>query len=470
MKITLIHIFKFGNGFSPVGELGPVHQMRLAAPRRLTPHHLSRICLDFSSLPTQHTRFLIKQHLAAMGLTQSHHLQVFNPPRGPPVKFHQFSQLPLEIRELIWECSLTWERIFRVELEDRPKAQYVDESRPDFDLTRLPYTVVVRGCNTIPKFFRVSRESRRIAKRFYRIKIPVQFDRKDEQGQADSVFYFNPELDIIWLNLSCFGAYKFINFVNFLRVADPQQVGLRNLCMSESDLYSFGDVDRHEIDSERWEGFTAVLADLRHVYFLCVSRGGRVFMGPHNPSAIIKGWEVHRSRPLWSMIPTFDRLPRDPRPIHRDLQKVSFEGSDPRTAALKWKRYLDDWDVEAGSEVEHGYIVTTYSDYSNVVKIRDRSDAKTWLGAEDLNWRQHQSFHKDKIESAIGRPLPVERLEDLQQAPPNAVGFWIFPVEACGEVSPRLLDEHDEAGPRLERNRVLDLTKYPPQLCLSSMP
>lgn len=403
-----------------------------------------------------------------MGLFVSRHLQIFNPQPRPTEAFRLFPQLPAEIRQQIWECALTRERIFRVELEDDKKEKNRGVGKDgNFDITRMRYVPVIRSCNIVSKILRVSREARQAALRFYRIRIPCQLDRKDGKGQVDAIFYFNPEMDILWMNNSAFGAYHFVNFLHHLRTADPLKIGLLNLCTTEHDLGCLSYFSGDEFDSGRWESFTSVLGGLRQVYFLCFDSMGRAYSGPGSPSPSINGWEMYRSRPIWSYIPTFDRMPRDPRAIERDLRKVFVGVADPRRGLYGWQQYLRGWGIDPRPDVQHRLIVTTYSHFNENVK--DRKSAASWLRDEDMKWRQIQYYRREDAQNETGREIPLEDPEELQRAPQSAVGFWVFPAEAVGDL-PSLEESYDSSSPYWERHRVLDLTEYPPELCLSSMP
>ncbi|TIC95949.1 hypothetical protein CH35J_008653 [Colletotrichum higginsianum] len=186
--------------------------------------------------------------------------------------------------------------------------------------------------------------------------------------------------------------------------------------------------------------------------------------------------------PVFPTFTFFDSPVKDPRNISRDLRKVSGSTPDWREWPLGWRTLLRRLgirpeDVEENASVDVRMMIA--SDRQD--EVRTREDAARVLHEEDFEWLQLQWWFRgwDRPQPGGGgggdRPagcfatasglqpgLPeLDGPEILAAAPPPALGFWLFPVEAFGEIS----DERDP-GSWIRSKGVFDLSSHWPDLAL----
>ncbi|KAI1740155.1 hypothetical protein F4680DRAFT_419826 [Xylaria scruposa] len=412
-------------------------------------------------------------------MASQRHMQIINPVHNGSGSFTLFPLLPTELRLGIWQLSLHRSRLINVELPQWHKwhsPKLPDETRRTQNergiLSVKDYSITVTGSQLLSKLLRVSSEARQAALQFYRIQIPCCFELDEKQGFG--MLPFNPEYDILHFK-SPMGV-SFMDFLHDLRVHDPQGVGLLNLALAHDAVTGLRIVDLSMLEAATRVAFTDTMANLREVYFVNLETAGRVHLGPRGGIHTVHGFEIHRSRPIISTIPTFDRLKRDPRDgMTRDLSRVFVGTFDPRRMIWDWEYLLKKWQIHhLHKSPEYRFLVA--SGWGNgrmakkMKKISDRDTAAEWLKDEDQRWEQGQQRHAAGILRRGGK-VPVESPEELEHVPRPAIGFWLFPIEAIGPLpGPESLINPEEFTFRWEPKRVVDMREHWPELCLTSMP
>ncbi|KAK0653107.1 hypothetical protein B0T16DRAFT_490830 [Cercophora newfieldiana] len=380
---------------------------------------------------------------------------------GDP-SFHHFPLLPTELRLKIWKLSLQRRRIIRINIhlyEYQPDVKEVD--KPNENDKHFP---VVAGYQSLSKLLRVNRESRQAAQEFYRVHFPCRFLLADKdfsdgpltETTRPGTFYFNPEHDFLLISSSHPAGPTLLDFIHRLKtVYDPRRVGLLNLAVDTSMLNVTQPVTPRDVSPEVGQAFAETLAQLRAVYSVFHTAAGRQSEGWR--SGFTGAVFFNRSMPLIGAAPTFEVLPRDPRPIAEDLRKVytGFSRSFPYQALQEMFRI---WGVKPAHDLEHRLLLGFTPPY----RVYDRDSAKRWLKKEDDHWNwcaeggptpgaREGSF------ASINWPALKIPKEDLQRVPRPAVGFWLFPVEAMTDKA-------------LGNDALTDLSGYWPELALTSLP
>ncbi|OHE96472.1 hypothetical protein CORC01_08235 [Colletotrichum orchidophilum] len=299
----------------------------------------------------------------------------------------------------------------------------------------------------------------------------------------------------IWNKLGSEGlkakAYSiFFDFIHDLRAHDPKGRGLQHLVTEEDDYR----VPAHDTSPKRTfvegralEAFRATAAkDLQSLWFKCTPRGARALSVLDWMRAHVFNYGV----PVFPSFTFFEPPLPDPRDgISRDLQKIGGSGCDPREAPLGWRMLLRDVDLRPEDmEKEKGNrnldVRIMYAS-GEEEGIRSRRDAARVLHEEDFRWLELQWwFHGWDLPAGGGRGggdrpagcfstasgLQARRPEFdgpevLAAAPRPALGFWLFPVEAFGEVP----EEDEEPRGWLKSKWIWDLSSHWPELALADV-
>ncbi|KAI0855123.1 hypothetical protein F4860DRAFT_497356 [Xylaria cubensis] len=413
-------------------------------------------------------------------MASQRHMQIINPVHKESGSFTLFSLLPPELRIEIWQLSLHRSRLINVELAPHRRSQRNQEppsrgtqNEQDRLFSVKNYSITVNGTHLLSKLLRVSTEARQAALQFYRIHLPCRFELDQKEGFG--MLPFNPEYDILHVHIAMRG-YNLVEFLHDLRVHDPQGVGLLNLALEHDDVSSLMIIKPFNLDPAPWASFTDTIANLREFYFLCLEKAGRIHLGPRGGIHTVTGYEIHRSRPIMSTIPTFDRLKRDPRDgMTRDLSRVFVGTFDPRLMVWHWEYLLKKWHIHhLDRSPEYRFLVASGWGNGRMAnkrkKISGRDSATEWLQDEDESWEQGQQRHAAGIVRR-GGTVPVESPGELEHVPRPAIGFWLFPIEAIGpHPGPESLIDPEHFGFGWEPKRVVDMREHWPELCLTSMP
>lgn len=235
--------------------------------------------------------------------------------------------------------------------------------------------------------------------------------------------------------------------------------------LNANDLYGLQSSD---LDLEVKLAFVETLTQLREVWFVSTPRVGRQIVGVLSGLGTSEAM-FNRSLPIMTTSPTFECLPRDPRPIAQDLKTLTGL-ADLRDVAQLWLQLLRKWRASPYG-IEYRFLLA-FDPTLGGDQISDRTSAKTWLQKEDDQWNGRapdDGFLKNKgVKWPVGAEDEKYRNEDLKIAVRSAFGFWLFPVEALGPIDEKGLLEDE--GSRSRRKTFLNMTEHWPELALSSLP
>jgi hypothetical protein len=329
---------------------------------------------------------------------------------------------------------------------------------PTKKIEGYPYCVFVEGYQLMSKLLRVTRESREVALKFYRVHIPCKFITTEPEERTIIIDYnktksgtlhYNPEYDFLHIYSRIPGTNWVINFLQDLKTLyDPLHVGLRNLAIDHTDLLATGWSD---LDARDRTAFIELITQLHEVFFLLRSAVGRTLFG------LMSGMTVHdvyfnRSLPIMPLAPRFERSYRDPRPIAEDLGRfyIGMTESVPRKWYNLWRQRLREWGVSP-TGIEYQWLVA----HIGWGCVYDRAGAASALQKEYDEWRND--------------PVVLQMPEEVSEsAVKTAFGFWLFPLESFGQFTNEGDPESQENVPYKCEPR--DMTEYWPELALSSLP
>ncbi len=388
--------------------------------------------------------------------------------------FHLFATLPKELRAKIWRYALRRQRIIRIHINHR-RGKTASEAgeNPDSVGNGELYFTVVNGNQLLSKFLRVNKESREEVLRFHRVHLPCRFTggTTKEASAGHGTFHFNPEWDVLHTTAEWPAQDTLIAFIHRLKTThDPRQVGLLNLAIDDTGLNGNDiiGVQPSEIESEIRSTFVETLTQLQKVWFVSTPVVGRQIVGPLSGFGTA-GAMFNRAFPIVSALPTFERLPCDPRSISKDLENLSGLGSS-RNVLEYWLRLLKKWQIPP-QKVSYQFFLA-FDPRLQGGNISDQVSAKAWLQKQEDQWNGQgpgDGFLPKDVEAKwpVGAHDEKYRNEDLDNAVRPAFGFWLFPLEALGRIGKDgLLDP--ETRPRGELFR--DMTGHWPELGLSSLP
>ncbi|CAJ2503710.1 Uu.00g111040.m01.CDS01 [Anthostomella pinea] len=391
------------------------------------------------------------------------HLQVCNTAGSKSGMFSLFPLFPKEIRILIWQHLMRRRRLIRLQLS--PRARTHADGEPDLGARIGPatptsdgrhYDVVAEGCQLLSKLLRVNSEARQEAQAFYRVHVPCTFRWKGVLSEPGFLL-LNPELDVLHLH-SGQGRDNFADFVCDLSALDPRGIGLRNLAFGSNDVLSLLRTDLTESDASARAVFLDTLSQLQEVFHVGEGAAGRIYFGRRTGMIAIRRVEFHRGCPIMAKTPTFDLLPRDPRPIEKDLRQVFIGTGDPRRYVFLWRKLLQGWGIHPPPSIEYRFLVFNTKSYGEI-DITDRESAEEWLRLENECWIEGQRTN--------GVTAPVESAEDLEGAVRPAVGFWLFPIESLGPL-PGDEEDYDRRSRYWKSQMMPDMAEYWPQLGLAN--
>ena len=333
---------------------------------------------------------------------------------------------------------------------------------------------MVDGSQLLSKFLHVDTESREEVLKHYRVHLPCRFtSRTIKEGSAShGTLYLNPEWDILYISAEWPAKDTLIAFIYRLKtIYDPRHIGLLNLAIDGSGLNGndVNGVQPLEVKSEIRSAFIETLTQLREVWIVSTPVVGRQIVGPLSGFGTA-GAMFNRAFPIMGTLPTFERLPRDPRSISKDLENTSGLGSS-RDVLQYWLRLLKKWQI---SPQKLGYrFFLAFDPRMTGGNISDHVSAKAWLQKQEDQWNgQGPSdgfLPKDvNVKWPVGAHDEKYRNEDLENAVRPAFGFWLFPLEALGRIGNDGLLVDEETRPRGEMFK--DMTEHWPELGLLRLP
>lgn len=389
--------------------------------------------------------------------------------------FHPFPSLPKELRLQIWEDVIPQERMIRISLAPHRGRRYdLASAAPRYQrrnhlnkpISGERYRAVVHGRHLNSKYLRVNSEARSVALAFYRVQVPVYMTGPTHTER--SVLYFNPEHDFLHIWADAPVKDTLIDFLWDLRAYDPRGVGLRKLGV---DLEGFCANDLQYLRKcdllliRQRTVLVETLSQLSDVWFINLQASSTSGWKPQQRMSFHHTSRCHfrNNGPVLGDVPIFQRLGVDCRSgVEDELEKVYMGDVDPREVLFRWRRLLRTWGVE--------------------YEISGQVDYRLFVGNVPLDFpKQQQSVELAEVQLAM-EVATLEKntagdqiVEDLEYLPkyagssatqrPGNTGFWLFPLEAVGELGEgeRLADM--DFLPR----RVLDMRNHRPELVLSKL-
>ncbi|KAF5677539.1 hypothetical protein FHETE_1590 [Fusarium heterosporum] len=373
------------------------------------------------------------------------YLQIYNPPIEPTGDFHLFQSFRLTAKQT----------------EDG-----------DNTTTHRDYDVFVRSKWELKtsNLFRTTNESRRAALAFYRVQIPCWYKPKERKywGTPEvmpsskgpgvrKTLYICPELDTLEIQWLEFFKY----FAHDVWASDPRHVGLVNLALKTRGLTSIPkQIPISGRDTTRLK--QAVLRIERLI--VASDRIQRMWHGPLNGVVAIRDHEAHRNVPILGAVLGFQRLPNDPRIDRQHLKRVYTGKGDPKWWFYTWFRLLMLLGVEHSHKVDYRFAAY----HSTGERIHNRESAAKWVRSEDEKFTT-------KVTTMLGQRQFNCRIfdrstQDIERAPQQAIGFWLFPMESLGPL-PNINEVPDRYSnfPGMDCDWFLDMSEHIPELCLSDI-
>jgi hypothetical protein len=145
--------------------------------------------------------------------------QVLNQRHDEKRDFPQFSLLPWELRNQVWQSALRRRRLIRGYLREPQPGGFIEHKSE-----KIPYrggaVFWVEGFQILSKLLRVSSEARNAALAFYRVHLPCVLSRMVSAGHSRTcvgILPFNPEHDILWFRMWC-RQECFVDFISTLHM------------------------------------------------------------------------------------------------------------------------------------------------------------------------------------------------------------------------------------------------------------
>ncbi|KAK8035206.1 hypothetical protein PG993_010201 [Apiospora rasikravindrae] len=412
-------------------------------------------------------------------------------------EFHFFSYLPLELRLRIWTLSLTQHRFIPVCIRlgsgsDGPhpiqQALYSDRNQLGNIVSGTHYELSVNPSvsSTASPLFSATAESRLAALEFFRIRLPLS------RGHIRIC----PEYDVLYLQSWQLVPSLIADVLHDIRAYDPKDEGLMHLALDHSQRKTFFDVPfptdlQSGQDVLEEFGFDSFLdVDDNAV----ATSGGKSVL--HHPVATASFVDIlsTKLRSLWCveqlransrvcyvwppqlgrmahvaetcpLLPHLDKLGRscvdfdwlehDPRPVQPDLEQLPFD-KDPRRFYYNWRCLEDSLGVirrQTASHPFHFYVcVANQVPRFEQIDEEGKAMARSPLTKSAVRQQVHRERWSEAIEwEATSRPdvrclghgqavpdpgslLEEGRRKQRERGATTALGMWIFPAEAFGQV------------------------------------
>lgn len=383
------------------------------------------------------------------------------------LSFHFFPSLPKELRLNIWELSVPRERIIDVSLRlHRGRRYELAAAEPRYlgrNALRKPisgerYRASTPGAKLNSKFLRVNGEAREVALGFYRVHIPMYF--RGPTRTERTTLYFSPEHDFMRIRAETPVRETLVDFFWDLKAYDPKDIGLLKLAV---DLEGFCS---HELQYlkptdlfliRQQSAVRETLSQLREVWFVYVQPSARGLV------AAAEG-VFHVAKPRHGCVqaipfraggPMFERLGADPRPwVREELEQFHMGMFDPRELLFRWRRMLRSWGIQHDpNRTDYRLLFSRYPSES------DRAERGRETG--ELHRMMQGLVLEGAGDAGSGAsPQSAEQKAGQGEERRAANSFWLFPVEAAGEVG----EGEKLADMDFQPCRVLDLSSFWPAL------
>ncbi|KAI1371591.1 hypothetical protein F4677DRAFT_304492 [Hypoxylon crocopeplum] len=266
-------------------------------------------------------------------MSQSH-LEIYNSTFDERHRdFPEFSLLPTELRLQIWRHALQHYRLIRIKIPYLADDTGAAEELPIVQSHQMP-----------SKILGVNSEARETAVRFYRVRIPCEF----ESGKTvkSGTLMLNPEFDILHIRPG-WARVGFAELISRMRAVDPLQIGILNLALESQDvkdLMCCADLSR--LTPTTREALKVTISQLELVFFFYDHKDARHVYErlDHDVVAMIHQAELYMSCPVLLKIPFVDLEPSNLQPISENQLRVLVCTIDPRKI-ITWCRLLQKWEI-----------------------------------------------------------------------------------------------------------------------------
>ncbi|KAJ3579389.1 hypothetical protein NPX13_g1178 [Xylaria arbuscula] len=385
---------------------------------------------------------------------------LLNPKYDQDYRFPQFALLPWELRNLVWGFALRKRRLLRVYIREGRHEGLTEHESMSIRYGRC--YLLADGYQAFSKLLRVNREARKATLAFYRVQLPciltTSFEGEVHRGGQIGKLPFNPEYDILWFNQKLADIYHLSDFVSTVGEHDSRRVGLCNLAIptTNSPLAATLDVlDRPP--SHLDPTFRQTAQNIREFYLISEMNS---YQAARTRDAFQEFWHsaqlTYDLNPLMSDIPSFDIVPRDPRPTTSGVPHV-FLGSENLTGdTIDWMNYLIDWGVNMAQLKSR--VLFVYRDANPCLPSENPSrEGPAWERSRISNL--DRNLYESTLSSAPSIRLTPEKQPPQTEHTP-AAGFWLFPFEAFTR----------ESIFRAGLGNVMELSNYWPELGLFHLP
>ncbi|KAG8670547.1 hypothetical protein FPOAC1_009969 [Fusarium poae] len=310
--------------------------------------------------------------------------------------FSLFSQLPYDIRRMIWTKAMEYERIIKIQLMPvfEPGRCNISVPQP-LGMLQDPMHSLLAACS----------DSRQITRAFYRVCLPCYYKRLDGT-QNRGELYICPEMDIIHvdesppdLHMICMD--HIADLCRLVYSRDANKKGLLNLALPVKCLLRR---PNHNVDILK-----AALPRLSRIIFVQSSKSR-----PNNPSPSGQTRrlpQVRRSIPTCDSITAFDRLPTDSRYIQDELKDIHIGYTLNFVGHISWCSHLRQCGVEPNDlDVEWRFLLAFTTD--TTLEVTHKENVLSWFGPDP-----------DNICSKWDGQGDIQRKTQLP-----LVGFWLFPL------------------------------------------
>lgn len=387
--------------------------------------------------------------------------------------FHWFPYLPRELRLQIWEAAVPRERLIHISLKAHggrryelaaAEPRYLERNHLRKPISGERYRAVAEGRQLNSKLLKVNRESREVARKFYRVQIPIYLTGPTITEKT--TLLFNPEHDFLHIEAEAPVKETLLDFLWDLKAYDPKDVGLLKLAVDlnafcANDLQYLRKCDIYLIRQRA--ALVDTLSQLKSVWFINRQSARRALVRTSrqdttDPTIPQCGGAV----PVTGGQPTLERIGTDPRSgLAKALEQVYMGEIDPREILFRWRRLLRTWRVEHDeTQVEYRVALA-----STPEQQRPSDGVKQTGQFADVSSKDHEEGpppppHEQTMSRARALTLAAGQ---NGLTPALVAGFWLFPVEALGTIGEgdKLADMDFQFG------RVLDMREYWPELVMT---
>ncbi|KAF4998708.1 hypothetical protein FGRMN_3034 [Fusarium graminum] len=414
-------------------------------------------------------------------------LRILNPV-SPFVSFPQFVNLPAEIRCMIWNFAMAYNRLINVELHQqtgRKKAlKYLNGISEDlkrlFNDNTNDYGIPYFHGSAMSALFQITSESRREAEKFYRVKI-LGTAYGNYERSVNGILYLCPELDMVHISAASSPFGGVMEFAQNVLINDPKGIGLINIGIpadvSADDAKSVANETSFQL-----EHLSEVIGRFEKVVFVQVTAPHQLYKQLCNASTPIA--KLHRPTPVAGQATCYDILDTDPRPIQDELKRLYLGSVDPRRGLGAWNLFLEILQAKILDENIHDrnnhnwnfhnhnityHLMLYYSEHHASYTLDEAPEqirgGQACVGEESVTYGcdvQKRSSGCDLMTKEV-----LGTIQERNKMPQLAIGFWLFPIESIGSLASNM---PWSIVVKLQYDRVENMTKYPPQLCLFHLP